>query len=86
MVDFRAFEDLCMSKVELVVKMSGVSNERVVLQLLHVVESMILVEETKDVDLGHDGLDLDTNKEDERYTETWCRRLSCFPSLPRQPS
>ena len=27
---------------------------------------MILVEETKDVDLGHDGLDLDTNREDEK--------------------
>ena len=27
---------------------------------------MILVEETKDVDLGHDGLDLDTNREDEQ--------------------
>ena len=38
-VDFRAFEALCASKVELVVKVSGVSNERIFLQLLLVVQS-----------------------------------------------
>ena len=38
-VDFRVFEALCVSKVDLVVKVSGVCNERIVLQLLLVVQS-----------------------------------------------
>ena len=41
-VDFRAFEALCASKVDLVVKVSGVFNERIVLQLL-----LVPIEETK---------------------------------------
>ena len=40
MVDFRAFQALCASKVELVVKVSGVSNECIVLQCLLVVKVM----------------------------------------------
>ena len=46
--------------MNLIVEVSSVSDERIVLQLFHVVQSDDTRLGSKDVDLRHDGLELDT--------------------------